>query len=466
VGNTPNESQDDDDQSFIDVHAGNVAEIIHKKNIATVYTEDARDHMSSRHKDRNKHKRINMISSRRCDFSVNRNIALTKKLQHHLNDPTREYRAELDRRADTCCVGMGFMVVEYSGQTCNVYPYNPTYKPKKGVPIVKAITAFDDELGDTIILCLNQVLYFGKELEQSLLNPNQMRWNGLIVDDCPVSLSHDGKSSHSIKVHDKNAHIPLRLHGCISCTPICLPTQEEMETCTWLNMTSEEEWKPYSEEFEEKENEVKSMINSITTISSPPTLDEQIFSQISAAYSMPHILKSNTMSVKSTTKQNAVDATTLSKRWFISSTQAEQVLSTKAQKFIRSSVNLLERRYRTNIQQLKYKYLPEPHGGFYSDTMFSSMKSTNGHPCGLGFFHFTPMNKESGASITLIEFIQHIGIPSRIHSDGSKVQSKGNWAKVIKSHHIKQSFTEPHTPWQNRAEGAIKELKRHTSSLM
>jgi len=66
-------------------------------------------------------------------------------------------------------------------------------------------------------------------------------------------------------------------------------------------MTSEEEWKPYSEEFEEKENEVKSMINSITTISSPPTLDEQIFSQISAAYSMPHILKSNTMSVKSTT---------------------------------------------------------------------------------------------------------------------------------------------------------------------
>ena len=104
--------------------------------------------------------------------------------------------------------------------------------------------------------------------------------------------------------------------------------------------------------------------------------------------------------------------------------------------------------------------------------MFSSMKSTNGHTCGqifvnnIGFYHFTPMNKESEASNALVEFIQHVGIPSKIHTDGSKLQSKGNWAKLIKSYHIKHSFTEPHTPWQNRAEGAIKELKRHTARLM
>jgi hypothetical protein len=192
-----------------------------------------------------------MISSRRCDFNVFRNISHTRKHQHHLDDSSLEYRVELDSRANTCCVGKGFRVVEYSGQTCDVYPYNPTYKPKKGVPIVKAIMTFDDEHGNTVILCFNQVLYFGNELEQSLLNPNQMRWNGLIVDDCPVSLSHDGKSSHSIKIPDECACIPLKLHGCISYIPICFPTEKEMETCTWLDMTSEEEWKPYSEEFEE-----------------------------------------------------------------------------------------------------------------------------------------------------------------------------------------------------------------------
>ncbi len=203
-----------------------------------------------------------------------------------------------------------------------------------------------------------------------------------------------------------------------------------------------------------------------------PTSDEQILSQISSVYSMAHILKSDIMSVKSSTKQNDVNTKTLSKRWSISLAQAEQVLSTTTQKFIRSSVNPLERRYRTNIQQLRYHHLTEPHGRFYSDTMFSSMKSTNGHTCGqifvnnIGFYHFTPMNKESEASNALVEFIQHVGIPSKIHTDGSKVQSKGNWAKTIKSYHIKHSFTEPHLPWQNRAEGAIKELKRHTSRLI
>jgi len=37
-----------------------------------------------------------------------------------------------------------------------------------------------------------------------------------------------------------------------------------MENCTWLDMTNEEEWRSYSEEFEERENETKSTISSIT----------------------------------------------------------------------------------------------------------------------------------------------------------------------------------------------------------
>jgi hypothetical protein len=201
-----------------------------------------------------------------------------------------------------------------------------------------------------------------------------------------------------------------------------------------------------------------------------PTSEEQLLSQISSVYPAAHILKSDLMSVKSSTKQNKVNATTLPKRWSISLAHTEQVLSTTTQHFIRSSVNPLERIYRNNIQQLRYRHLTEPHGRL--DTMFSSIRSANGHTCGqifvknIGFYHFTPMNKELEASNALVEFIQHVGIPSKIHTDGSKVQSKGNWAKTIKSYHIKHSFTEPHSPWQNRAEGAIKELKRHTSRLI
>jgi len=52
AGNTPNEPQEDDDESYTDVHAGNVAEILRKKNIAAAHTDDAGDHMSSRQKEK------------------------------------------------------------------------------------------------------------------------------------------------------------------------------------------------------------------------------------------------------------------------------------------------------------------------------------------------------------------------------------------------------------------------------
>ena len=42
----------------------------------------------------------------------------------------------------------------------------------------------------------------------------------------------------------------------------------------------------------------------------------------------------------------------------------------------------------------------------------------------------------------------------------------GKWQKVRQEHSIKQTLTEPHSPWQNRAEGAIRELKRHVRRLM
>jgi hypothetical protein len=57
-------------------------------------------------------------------------------------------------------------VIEYTGQVCNVYPYSPKYKPRTNIPIVKAITAYDSPSVETFILCLNQALYFGNEMQK------------------------------------------------------------------------------------------------------------------------------------------------------------------------------------------------------------------------------------------------------------------------------------------------------------
>ena len=74
-----------------------------------------------------------------------------------------------------------------------------------------------------------------------------------IVDDVPMHLSPEGQSTHSIYIPDENIRLPLKLHGCLSYLPTCLPIQEEIENKMWLILTNEIEWDPYASRFEENE---------------------------------------------------------------------------------------------------------------------------------------------------------------------------------------------------------------------
>ena len=78
--------------------------------------------------------------------------------------------------------------MEYIGVVCNVYPYSDSYKPLKQVPVVEAISAYNHLTGETFILVLAQALYLGDKQEPSLLCPNQMRSNGIVVDNVPKHL--------------------------------------------------------------------------------------------------------------------------------------------------------------------------------------------------------------------------------------------------------------------------------------
>lgn len=73
-------------------------------------------------------------------------------------------RNQLDSRADTCIAGTIAVVIKYTGKTCDVRPYNPTYEAIINAPIVKAITAYCIDISETFILCINQALSFGKDM--------------------------------------------------------------------------------------------------------------------------------------------------------------------------------------------------------------------------------------------------------------------------------------------------------------
>jgi hypothetical protein len=76
------------------------------------------------------------------------------------------------------------------------------------------------------------------------------------------------------------------------------------------------------------------------------------------------------------------------------------------------------------------------------------------------------MSLNSEAGYALKETIHDIGITKQIHTDEAKELALGQWKKVCQDHGIIMSNTEPHSPWQNCTEGAIKEVERHTQRFM
>ena len=69
-------------------------------------------------------------------------------------------RCEMDSHADTCVVGSNFRLIELTGDTADVYPYNEKYEAITDVPIVWAATAWTNpETGETVILDCFQALH-------------------------------------------------------------------------------------------------------------------------------------------------------------------------------------------------------------------------------------------------------------------------------------------------------------------
>ena len=96
-------------------------------------------------------------------------------------------RLGLDSHADMTCVGKDALIIEHvHGQTCTVHPFHDSYRPKTNVKVCNAAFAFDQDDGRTKILILNQCLDFSNTMEHSLLCTNQVRSNGIIVDDVPI----------------------------------------------------------------------------------------------------------------------------------------------------------------------------------------------------------------------------------------------------------------------------------------
>ena len=149
-------------------------------------------------------------------------------------------RCEFDTHADTCALGRNFTPLSFTGRVCDVSPYSSEqYESEKNVPIITGATAYTcQESGQTYILVINEGLWLGPKMSHSLLNPNQMRYNGVTVHDNPFD------SHNPLSVEHDEVTLPLSISGTTIFLDTRTPTQHELDNCPHLHLTSEAEWNP------------------------------------------------------------------------------------------------------------------------------------------------------------------------------------------------------------------------------
>ena len=98
-------------------------------------------------------------------------------------------------------------------------------------------------------------------MKNHLLNPNQLRNRGLVVNEVPLQHLPPAERQlvcHSIVCPDPHLHIPLTLKGIMSGFETRLPTLEEIEdheerNVTWVHFTSSEPWEPQAKIYAQVE---------------------------------------------------------------------------------------------------------------------------------------------------------------------------------------------------------------------
>lgn len=154
----------------------------------------------------------------------------------------------------------------------------------------------------------------------------------------------------------------------------------------------------------------------------------------------------------------------LARKWGIGLEKAKATLKCTTQESIRSAVLPLTRRYRTDLLSQSLRRLRST---WYTDTLFSKVKSITGNTCaqlftdGEGFVFVYPMRSKSLAGEALNIATRDVGIPNVIIRDGASEQVGPNsdFSKVVRNCRIDARNTEPYSPWQNKAEGMIGIIK-------
>ena len=149
---------------------------------------------------------------------------------------------------------------------------------------------------------------------------------------------------------------------------------------------------------------------------------------------------------------------------------AKKTLKVTTQRGIRTVLYpTLDRRFKTNDKMLRYSRL---NTNMYADTMFTSKISLRQNTCGqvytndLDFTRFYPMKDIKQMHETLSKFPRKEDMPTNLIVDSAREQVGHKVRTTCSEANYGIRQLEFETPWANRAEMAIRELKRGVRRMM
>ena len=418
-----------------------------------------------------------------------------------------ESQTDLDSHADQCAVGSNSLIVHDYEKPINVSGYNPSGPGGVNLKTLSAALAYDDPIsGETTILLVHQAIYI-PAISHNLLSTMQVRLNDVIVNDTPRFLTDTVTDhTHSLLIptetDDSPYVIPLSLQGVTSYFPTRKPTIEEFESLPHLSLTNANvPYDPADPTFAQQElsltqemlqtgdrigaappsrrlcsvsktrrlcsvSKTLLIARSIGTgldgatqsiIDISPTLDDGTF-----------VESLNISAIKSVRQQ--FDPDILARNWGIDRRTAQRTVDVTTQRGVRTVLHpTLSRRFRTNDRQLRYRRLAID---CFTDTLISNTRSKRGNSYAQifatadGWCRAYPMEKKSEAHEGLSLLFQREGVPNTIIMDNAREQTMGLFRKKCRDAGVHVKQTEPHSPWSNSAEAAIRELKKGVGRQM
>ena len=310
-------------------------------------------------------------------------------------------QSELDTRADTTCAGFNCRLIHYTGQQCDVKGFHDDMDLIPQVPIGTVATLWcDPDSGEGYILIFNEVLYFGNKLDHSLINPNQIRHNGIPVFDNPYE--QDPSRAMGIAISD-SSRIPFESDGTTIFFCSSYPSDDDMDSFPYVVVTSDTTWDPCSIVMPGgRTGNVGPLDRTVQQIQSyafhGTNCHHHLYETDCVALStfgdteqllMERIIQTVNVDIgnvqssplcigqlHSSRRHSQFTPEHISKIWNVGIGIAKDILATTTQKGVRHAVLPLNRRYRINHLNLHVHYLA---GDWTMDHVESKVKSIRGH---------------------------------------------------------------------------------------